>query len=62
MPRVYLFLLLLLLCRLAHAQSLDSSIDQILAAPAAQRAVWAIHAVDLATGRVLYPVSYTHLC
>lgn len=54
MPRVYLFLLLLLLCRLAHAQSLDSSIDQILAAPAAQRAVWAIHAVDLATGRVLY--------
>jgi D-alanyl-D-alanine carboxypeptidase/D-alanyl-D-alanine-endopeptidase (penicillin-binding protein 4) len=28
--------------------------EQILAAPAAQRAVWAIHAVDLATGRVLY--------
>ena len=54
MCRVRQFLPLLLLCRAAGAQSIESAIEQILATSAAQRAVWGIHAVDLATGRVLY--------
>ena len=48
-----LFPLLLLSCP-AGAQSLEASIDKILAAPAAQRAVWGIQAVDLASGRILF--------
>jgi D-alanyl-D-alanine carboxypeptidase/D-alanyl-D-alanine-endopeptidase (penicillin-binding protein 4) len=35
------------------AQTLNDSIGKLLEAPAAQRAVWAVHAVDLATGRVI---------
>lgn len=48
------FLALLLLTPLVYAQTLEFAIDQLLSAPAAQRAVWGIHAVDLATGQVLY--------
>jgi serine-type D-Ala-D-Ala carboxypeptidase/endopeptidase (penicillin-binding protein 4) len=54
MRRAYHFLGLFLLAPLAYAQTLETAIDQILSVPAAQRAVWGIHAVDLATGQVLY--------
>ncbi len=47
-------LLLPLLAPPAGAQSVESAIEQLLAAPAAQRAVWGIHAVNLATGRTIY--------
>lgn len=54
MRRVTLFLPLLLLSPPSSAQTLDSAIEQILSAPAAQRAVWGIHAVDLSTGQTIY--------
>ena len=54
MRRVIHLLPLLLLVSTVRAQTLGSSIDQILATPVAQRAVWGIHAVDLATGQTLY--------
>jgi D-alanyl-D-alanine carboxypeptidase/D-alanyl-D-alanine-endopeptidase (penicillin-binding protein 4) len=54
MRQGYCFLGLLLLSPLASAQALESAIEQLLSVPAAQRAVWGIHAVDLATGQVLY--------
>lgn len=50
----HLLLPLVLLPPFAGAQTLEASIEQILSAPAAQRAVWGIHAVDLATGRTIY--------
>ncbi|WP_321470962.1 D-alanyl-D-alanine carboxypeptidase/D-alanyl-D-alanine-endopeptidase [uncultured Paludibaculum sp.] len=37
-----------------NAQSLDEKVSQLLAEPAAQRAVWGIHVVDLASGNSVY--------
>jgi len=36
------------------AQSLEDKVSAILAAPAAQRATWGIHVVELSSGRVVY--------
>lgn len=38
----------------AAGQGLEEAVEAILASPAAQRASWGVHAVELATGRVLY--------
>lgn len=42
---------------LAQAQNLDEKIQQALAAPAAQRAVWGIHVVDLASGKPVFALN-----
>jgi D-alanyl-D-alanine carboxypeptidase/D-alanyl-D-alanine-endopeptidase (penicillin-binding protein 4) len=48
---------LLLLAVAAPAQTLDEKISQYLSDPAAQRAVFGIHVVEPATGRVVYALN-----
>ncbi|MBI5280087.1 MAG: D-alanyl-D-alanine carboxypeptidase/D-alanyl-D-alanine-endopeptidase [Candidatus Solibacter usitatus] len=47
-------LLTALLATLAVAQTLEESVEKILAAPAARKAAWGVHVIDLASGRTLY--------
>ncbi|MBI5083951.1 MAG: D-alanyl-D-alanine carboxypeptidase/D-alanyl-D-alanine-endopeptidase [Acidobacteria bacterium] len=54
MRAVFHSLLVTLLASLAVAQSLDESVEAILATPVARKATWGVHVVDLATGRTLY--------
>ena len=53
---------LCLICLPLLAAGLPESIQKLLdSSPAARTAFWGIQIVDLATGKTLYAVSYTHL-